>query len=785
MSIRDACRAGILLGLSLATAAGAETSLLSEAQVLDRYGRLDVSAAQLDALIFERDADRVVTRGGPIIRYAGPGCAFTTIQSAVNASSDGDTVRVVSGTYDERVTIQSKELDLIGGFEDCSANSSSGRSIINRGGAGLGMDIFYPAAAADPIRFVNVENFEITEGGGTGFDSGGVIVEGRPGRLAVNFRNVEFSANSRDGVNENGGALRIISSGVNSGSSAMVTIDNDSSFLNNTAAGNGGAIHCESAFDTGSVTLLRTGTTLFFQNEAVNGGAVAVDGCTNVFLYSGGPIALIFPTGGLVNNVAIEDGGGIWVDNGGTVQLRAIEFLDFGDPDEAALMAGNSAGSNGGAASVTGTGSFLRVEDAYTLNNSASLGAAFRAFGEVEVRVGREAGSGACAPVQSGGGVLSRPPCSVIDGNDASFGGGAFALGGEAFAGASRTIIRNNTAGGGLGPIARVRNSNLYEGPLTRLRIESSAIYDNSGGFGLDAVNNAEITVTHSTVADNPIGEFRALTAAGRTATVRVLNSIVDGGTSSLGFAQGDGISTVEFDCVIGSTAPGSTGATLQSAYSQIDPEFVDQAARNYRLSATSPAIDYCDDSNTALFPGLDGNPRGQAWMGPAPTPAPNPGSGLVDLGAFEIPFSITNTDLIMDTLPAGQFDVFVNSGEPVDLTLALTNQGSNPAFGPIEVIDDFTPGAVVNQSWTCVPPPGVTCTPLSGTGDISTTVGNLDPGETVSFLVQADLAQPTQDQNFQYTAIVTESQFNLDTNLGNNTVLLDLSSGLFSDGFE
>ncbi|MGB0513367.1 MAG: hypothetical protein ACPGJE_00850, partial [Wenzhouxiangellaceae bacterium] len=617
MSIRDFYRAGALLGLSFAASfhVAADVAIVSEAHVFERYGRLDVGEDALVALVDELEVERVASRLGSTIRYAGPGCPFTTIQAAVNASSDGDTVRVVTGTYNELVSINTKDLDLIGGFADCSAVSPTGRSTINRGGAGLGMDIFYPAGESDPLRVVNIENFIITGGGGVGFDSGGVFVEGRPGRLSANFINVEISGNSRDGAGENGGGVRIAATGPNSGTLAMVTFDNDSALLNNTAAGNGGAIHCESSFDTGPVTLLRLGTTLVLQNQAVNGAGIAVDGCTNVFLYSGGPLFLVFPTGGIVNNTATGDGGGLWVTNGGTAELLAREFAEFGDADEAALLAGNSADA-GGAAHVSDSGSRLRVEDTYTLGNSARLGAAFRMVGDSDLTVTRSSTSGACAPIQSGGGVLSRPPCSVIDGNDASSGGGAISMIGESEASIARSIIRNNTSGGGLGPIARVRNSSLYEGPLTTLRVEGSVIYNNSGGFGFDAVNNAEIIVSHSTIADNPIGEFRAAAAAGQFAAVRLFSSIVDG-TSTLAQTSGDGTAVAEFDCVIGDVTPGTTGATSLVDYSQIDPQFIDPASNNYRLSATSPAIDYCDGSNLPMFVGLDGNLRGQAWMGP------------------------------------------------------------------------------------------------------------------------------------------------------------------------
>lgn len=758
---------------------------VSEMEVLQRFGTLDVRATELQALDQEHRADGSAVRGGTI-RYAGPGCPFTTIQSAVNASGDGDTVRVVTGSYNERVNIFSKGIDLIGGFADCTATTPSGRSTIDRAGTGLGVDIYYPAATGDPVRTVNIENFVIRGGGGAGFNSGGVVIEGRPGRLAVNFRNVQISDNQRadTGSGGNGGGVRIITSGDASGSGAMVTLDNDSSVIRNTAGGDGGGVHCLSTHDAGTVTLLRMGTTLVFDNEAVNGGGIAVDGCTNVFLYNGGPVVLIFPAGGILGNIASNSGGGIAVRNGGDVWMRATEFAGFGDANEAALISGNDAGV-GGAADVRDAGSRLRVEDAYVIGNSASQGGAFDVTLGGRLEMFRRSGTGACAPIQSGGGVLSRPPCSVLDGNAASAGGGALNIASVSSADVSRTIIRNNSAGSAGGSVLRIPNPSITTALNTEVRIEAALIHDNTGPFVFDVANNADLIVAYSTIADHPTTEFRVAAADGRYARARVLSSIVDAGTA-MSFLTGAGDTRFELDCVIGSVAPGSTGATATAFYSQIDPEFADQAGRDYRLAATSPAIDYCDDVNTPLFPDLRGNGRGLAWNGPPTTSPPNsaPG-GLYDLGAYEIPFQVTNTDLALRTDPPGQSSVFVNSGEQIRLTLVVENPSSNIAYGPIELSGALSLDPVFGEVWSCVPPPGVICTPASGSGDINTTISRVEPGDQVFFLVEADPLQPNQDQQFQYTATVTASEFNLDSNPSNSTLLLDIRSGLFADGFE
>ncbi len=575
-------------------------------------------------------------RAGGIVRTVGSlvACDFSDLQSAINVSNDDDVLRVMSGTYSGGFSIFSKSLTVVGGFSDCSSSSSSGKSTLDGQGSNLVLDIYYPDSIGDPARQVNIENMTIQNGGGSGFLSGGALVQGRPGLFSVNFRNVEISNNSRASVDDNGGGLSVLSSGDFSGSGTFVTLDNDSIVASNTTAGNGGGIHCRSVYDDGTVTMLRMGTTPVISNVAENGGGIAVDGCQNVYLYNGGPVFLFLPAGGFVNNTAANRGGAIYVENGGEVFLRARALAEFGDAGEAALLASNSA-DYGGAAQVRGTGSSLFVEDAYVIGNTANvLGGAFRVDLEGSLVVTRREAAGACQPIESGGGVLSRPPCSVIDDNSGS-GGGAFSLAGDSMIDVSRTIIRNNTSGGSGGPVARVTNSSIYTGAVSTLRMEGSLVHGNGGGFLFSASNNARIQIFHSTVANNPVTFGRVSASANQVADIEVFSSIIQ--TSSWLSASGDGTLDLRLDCVIGNSPIADTSATTSFAYSNVDPQFLDAAGHNYRLQSSSPAIDYCDGVNAPLYDDLDGNTRGVTWTGPAPDPAPNPASGPFDLGAFEI----------------------------------------------------------------------------------------------------------------------------------------------------
>lgn len=652
--------------------------------------------------------------------------------------------------------------------------------MLGAGGSGQVFDIWYPAAVGDPVRQVNLENLIIRGGGGSGL-AGGVLVEGRPGRLVANLVNVEISENSHSGTNGHGAGLRVEVTGDADGGGAFVTVDNDSIIANNTAEGDGGGIYCESGYSAGSMTILRLGTTLVLGNEANNGGGLAVNGCRSVFLYSGGPIVLIIPAGGFVNNVAQQNGGAVYVGGGGQVYLRAGAFGSFGDPDEAALVAGNEANA-GGAVAVTGTDSGVQIEDAYVINNTASgSGGAFRVItgGELEVR--RRGGTGVCEPPQSGGGILSRPPCSVIEGNSAHSGGG-FSVSGNGSVDLSRTHVRDNTATGGRGSAADVGNLGIDDGPASTMRIEGSLITGNDGVNVLRAENNGTIDVFHSTLADNTgaatLGS--AFAGEGKNAELNLYTSIVlhDGTLAGTG---GDGSTQTLADCVIGNADQVNSGFTNTGFYSNADPQFVDQANGDYHLSYTSPAIDYCSDFHPPQYPDLDGDTRGQVWTGPTPVPAPNPEPGDYDLGAYEMEFVAPEADV---TAQIFAHDTFIDADQTTMLfQVEVRNNGPENIAGDVQ-ITDMLPPELQNSQWTCAAYDGAVCPP-DGSGPINATISTLPAGSRVVFVVNTDVNVADADMDFDYTASAQESVFTDDPFPANNSGTVTFETGIFIDGFE
>jgi hypothetical protein len=692
----------------------------------------------------------------------------------------------MTGIYNESLSILSKDLQVIGGFADCTSATASGRSTLDQQGTGLGVDIFYPATEGDPLREVVLQNWRIRNGGGSGDFVGGIVVEGRPGRLAVELNNVEIRDNIKTGTSDNGAGLRIQVSGDAADTGGLpfgplVQIDNDSAILGNSTGGQGGGIYCQSSFDVGSRGVLRMGSVLVFDNEADDGGGLAVNGCKNVRMFSGGPFVLIVPTGGIIGNTATGNGGGVYVNNGGEVFIEGRALSQIGDPDEAGLISGNQA-SSGGAAAISGDGSLLQLRDTYVTGNSADVfGGAFRVITDGRLDISRQPGSGVCREAEVGGGVLSRPPCMIIEDNVAGNRGGVFSLSGTATAVVESTIIRNNDAASG--SIAAVGNLTIDTDPPSRLTMRSVLLDSNTGGTKLEAQSSGEIELRYATVVDH-LGTFaRASAVADRSASIEVSGTIFDG-NSSLFSSFGDGTTEITGRCIISDIELAQSGLDSAEFYSVVDPQFVDRANGDFHLGAQSPALDYCNNSGAPLRD-LDQITRGAPWSGPPRPIAPNAVPGDFDLGAYAGQFEPLNADLALDTDPPGQQGLFINNGDSIAISMTLSNNGPNTAFGPIDVIDDFTAGAVINESWQCLPPAGVSCTPASGSGDIQTEISGLEPGQQLELTRSADLALPGTDQNFDYIIVATESPFNIDLSAANNTLQLELETGLFADGFE
>lgn len=118
------------------------------------------------------------------------GCGFTTIQAAVNASSNGDTVLVLDGTYTENVTVDSKSITIR------SLNGRGSTTLQGISGAGaLGALVVQGTTTSgfklDGFTVVGIDN------GAPGVENAAVYVRGSHTNL--NLSNNEVQANGDGG----------------------------------------------------------------------------------------------------------------------------------------------------------------------------------------------------------------------------------------------------------------------------------------------------------------------------------------------------------------------------------------------------------------------------------------------------------------------------------------------------------------------------------------------------------------------------------------------------------
>jgi hypothetical protein len=211
------------------------------------------------------------------ITVGGSGADHTSIRSALDAASNGDTIEIWSGTYDEELTT-SKQLDIWGVGRPILTGSGRHKILSISDGARIHLkDLIFEdgycvdAGAAVDIRFdcdVRIENCEF-RGNYADYQAGAVHARHQGTDLRI-----EACVFENNSTVTNGGALTVIL-----GAHAFV---DRSTFLGNDGGDYSGAIGINNAF-------AEIRDCLFNGNEARNTGAIrpysattVIEGCTFV-----------------------------------------------------------------------------------------------------------------------------------------------------------------------------------------------------------------------------------------------------------------------------------------------------------------------------------------------------------------------------------------------------------------------------------------------------------------------------------------------------------------------
>jgi hypothetical protein len=267
-------------------------------------------------------------------------CSTNSIQSAINAASDGYTIRIARNlTYTaQALTITNRNLTLIGGYDTCATNSPSGATTLS--GLGGAQDSVITIRGDASVRLENlsiIRGDEVSDGYG-----GGVDYRGR-GDLSL------FNTALTQNYAGYGGGLSVISEGgavnVEFGTGTVVQL--------NTAQYSGGGVRLEGnahleMIAPNSIILSNTALGINPSNNTPqygNGGGLQVLAPASADIGSPG----LGNSGPIANNTA-RYGGGIAIDgaDGGDLNTTVRVRIFSTDPATPTRIHGNRATQSGG-----------------------------------------------------------------------------------------------------------------------------------------------------------------------------------------------------------------------------------------------------------------------------------------------------------------------------------------------------------------------------------------------------------------------------------------------------
>ena len=546
-------------------------------------------------------------------------CQFHDIAAAVQAAAQSpglDLIAISGGPWTGQTTITDHDaggLIIEGGFANCSAGISSGRSTIDGSGAvpagplivhsGNGpMTLLHlilqngkgavqsvlagPLTLSDVLVYSNHADY----GGGL-FVSGNDIF-----RMQLTLVGTSINSNS---ATVNGGGLYL--------SNVDASISGGSNILANMAQGSGGT--------------------------SDGGGIYAID--SNIIMRDHS----VFPYPNIGSNYAQRNGGGVYYS---TTHAGAYEMLLWNDrPDAPIIASENTAQSQGGALYLSSVASgqqvfsFLGLENTRIDNNESYEGAAIYAFSSGSTNpVGTQIQMAQSVPGNSIPPCAAGVECNTLDSNHA-IGGSVVQLNAAGNSGSTsffmyRGRMRDNRGGALVG-------GNAYIG------IDSSLIANNEIGQGGDLMFDIsnELRISNSTIAYNTIAGSELFTVILPPASLEILHSLLvqSSAGATQGYLVGAGVAASVRD--IGALNVGISGTNVQFL---TDP-FVDSAAGNFHILGTSSAVDRWGDSGDPTDPpptiDLDGALRPHLRNSPT-TP--------YDFGAYE-------ADSIVDPIFINGFD--------------------------------------------------------------------------------------------------------------------------------
>ncbi len=564
---------------------------------------MPTTSSWLGSLLLLLASPLVATAGPPPTFWVGAAapCNFNSLQTAIGAVPDGSIVRIASNqSYDDiNVTISDQSITLEGGYADCTG--TPGDAYVTLTGSAVTAAPVIGVSSPVVAREVTLRRLRIEGGQGSGIELSG--------HVSLSLERSIVDAN----VAAHGGGIDVVGvspdeTGIDIVESIIGNLD-DAAGTGNEAEEAGGGLFCQNA----SIHL--KGAVIRNNHSTGSGGGGYLNGCVvdtgfNIFYTPelGTVTALIGA------NAADLVGGGVYAAGGSSLALG---------PASARLEISDNAAERGGGLYMAGSGTLLEGEGLAIDGNRAidNGGAAYiedAAYLSMKRNSNLLAARGAG---EDGVGVIVTSCDAPVECSSVSFNrtdtltGGAFFVAGAALS-LDQTVLRGNYSANGsvllvsAGSVARVQNSLIAENDAHQNDL-------------VRVLDGSSLAMNESTIVGNATGSVLLRLFSDNGANhLALINSIVwEPGTTVLAATPVDTVSSV---CV---------NAHETESIVAVDhaPGFVDEAAGDYRLLASSANIDACADPFGVPTVDILGRLRPADLGG-------DQGTGIFDRGAYELP---------------------------------------------------------------------------------------------------------------------------------------------------
>ena len=473
---------------------------------------------------------------------------YTTIQSAVNAASDGDTISVSAGSYGECVDLKGLDLVITGASAastsvdggGCSAGAFSLTSGENAEITNLTItNSSYPAVVVES-SFLTLEDVVIENSGSVTFgrDGGAIYADGS--YIEISDSVLDDNAGYYGGAISLQSASALVVDAVTFSSNsaqfgAAISLEDSSSaditgstfedgLVSVSGYGKGGAIY---SYDQAEVTI---DTSSFTDNDSATfGGAISME--------TGGSLVISdssFDSNEILTSLANpSSGGAIYVyaldeftvsgsefnDNVGYFYGGAIFANSMDGESELSdvTFSGNEIQSKRGGAVEFSSGSALTISDAVFEDNvAAEGGGALSVYRDVSLELVDVtfSGNGNTSTRDAYGGALFvydddnsedlRISSATFEDNEAALSGGAIYVYGMESVEISETILNNNTANA-IGSASSYYGGagNFYD--ITEMSLSNVGacgnVADYAGGFYMELID--EVTLKNVSLVEN------------------------------------------------------------------------------------------------------------------------------------------------------------------------------------------------------------------------------------------------------------------------------------------